>query len=391
MTSTEFARPLARPVAPHALTVTVTDAPSPAMLANWARLVSDTAGSDVAQLPAWAGLRSGVGFTGRWVLVHRGHQLVGGAQVLERRVPVVGRLGYLPYGPVVAAECADDPSVLAAVCDALAELGRRRLRMLFVQPPTGAESVSPALSARGFRPSDAAVAPAATLRLDLSRDLDELRSGLAKRLRTWTNRWTARGVTVRLGTAADVSLLAEMVADSGRHQGFAAVSEEYLHTLHRQLTVPHSVCDAVLFVGEVDGTPAAVALFTRCAGVLTLRFAGMSRSEATGKLNVPAAVQWSAVQWAKRAGLRWFDFGGISTEAADVLAVDGPRDGIRGVDRFKASFGGQLYRYPPAVELISASPLRLGYDLSRRWSAGRRAVELAKRLMRTGRLRQQGS
>jgi lipid II:glycine glycyltransferase (peptidoglycan interpeptide bridge formation enzyme) len=387
------------------LVVQVTTQPPAVALADWEALVRRTEGADVAQLPAWSRLRAGVGFRARYVLVHHGATLVGGAQLLERALPVLGRIGYLPYGPLVAAEAADPAAVRTALCDALERLARRELRALFVQPPTGADGVSVELGRRGFRASDAGVAPGATLRVDLSQDVAALRSGLAKRLRTWTNRWAARGVTVRRGTEADLPLLAELVADSGRHQRFAAVSEDYLRSLYRELGE-----DAVLFVAEVrgtagtsgtaggagtsgtaggagtGGTATAAALYTRSAGVLTLRFAGMDRAEPSARLNVSGAVQWHALCWAKGAGLAWFDLGGIAAESADVLAEGGAKGDLRGIDRFKASLGGSVHRYPPAVELIAGPLARTGYDVTRRWAPGRRALERAKRLLRTGRL-----
>lgn len=393
---------LLRPV--PATAVVVTDRPSPAALAAWARLVAETPGSDVAQLPGWATLRGTVGFSARYVLVYareagpgydfeHGHgefdpdvdgELVGGAQVLERPLSVLGRVGYIPYGPLLSERLSGRPAVRAAVvealADALSELGRSRVRMLFVQPPPGAESISGALLQRGFRTSDAGITPAHSLRLDLGLDQAALRARLSKRLRTWTNRWESRGVTVRTATEADLPTLARLVAQSGEHQGFAAADVGYLRTLLTELP------GTVGFIGELHGTPVAGAVFTRCADTLKLRFAGMDRDDAVARSNVPAAVQWHAIGWARAAGLRWFDFGGISAEAARLLARDGRRDALRGVDRFKAGFGGEPYRYPPAVELIASALPRIGYDLSRRWTVGRKAIELAKRALRTGRL-----
>lgn len=371
--------------------VVVTAEPSSAAVAEWSRLVTDTPGSDVTQLPGWARLRGTVGFNARYILAYvdtgAGSELVGGAQVLERSLPILGRVGYLPYGPVIAEghRCTGDQAVAYATVaealnDALAELGRRRLRVLFVQPPPGAEAVSRGLLKRGFRTSEANIAPGQSLRLDLNRDLAEIRAGLSKRLRTWTNRWTSRGVVVREAVEADLPLLADLLARTGEHQGFAAVTDDYLRTLLAELP------GTVSFVGELDGAPVAAALFTRCSDTLKLRFAGMDRDEAVAKRNVPAAVQWHAIKWARDAGLRWFDFGGISAEAAERLDTDGRRDTLRGVDRFKAGFGGQIYRCPPAVEMIPGRLPRLGYDLTRRWPAGQRAIELAKRVLRTGRL-----
>lgn len=361
--------------------VTLTDRLDRPTAASWTRLVSTSRGGDVAQLPGWARLRGTVGFDVRYVLVHAGSELVAGAQVLSRRLPLIGSVGYLPYGPVIAERYSGCADVRTALTRTLAELGAQ-WGMLFIQPPLGAEVISRELLALGFRTSDADIAPGQSLRLDLSADESQLRSGLSKRLRTWTNRWESRGVTVRPGTDADLALLAELVADTGRHQGFAPVSEDYLRTLRLQLGG-----DAVIFVGELHGVPVAAALFTHCAGALKLRFAGMDRDEAASRCNVPAAVQWEAIRWAKRAGLRWFDFGGIGAAAAEALSCGAGRHEVRGVDRFKAGFGGELYRYPTAVELISSPLLRFCYDRSRRWSAGRRGIERAKQLLRTGRAR----
>ena len=374
-----------------AVTVTVTERPSDGELADWNRLVRQATGGDVAQLPQWARLRATVGFGVRYVLVYAGPEgeLVGGAQVLERSVPVLGRVGYIPNGPVVADAYSDQPAVRTALCSALAGLGRSRLRMLFVQPPPGAEAISAELLERGFRSSDANIAPGQTLRLDLSREVTALRGGLSKTLRTWTNRWDAHGVTVRLGTRHDVPVLAELVARSGQHQGFAAVTGDYLAELVAELSGEPGREDghAELFIGELHGRPVAAALYSRCGDTLKLRFAGMDRGEAASRGNVPAAVQWQAILWAKRAGLRWFDFGGISPEAAAALAAGRSRGTVRGVDRFKASFGGEPLCSAPAVELIPNPVVRAGYDLSRRSTMGRRLIELAKAVLRTGRLR----
>jgi lipid II:glycine glycyltransferase (peptidoglycan interpeptide bridge formation enzyme) len=375
----------------------VTHRPSPAALAAWVRLLAETPGSDVAQLPGWATLRGTVGYCARYVFVYAGEtehghgfdpevdgELVGGAQVLERALPALGRVGYIPYGPVISERLSGRTAVRAAVVEALAgavnELGRSRVRMLFVQPPPGAESLSGALLERGFRISDAGITPSHTLRVDLSLDHATLRARLSKRLRTWTNRWESRGVRVRAATDADLPTVARLIAQSGEHQGFAAADVGYLRTLLTELP------GGVGFIGELNGVPVAAAVYTRCADTLKLRFAGMDRDDAVAKSNVPAAVQWHAIGWAQAAGTRWFDFGGISADAARRLAGDGRRDGLRGVDRFKAGFGGEPYAYPPAIELIASALPRIGYDLSRRSTVGRKAIELAKRALRTGRL-----
>jgi hypothetical protein len=57
---------------------------------------------------------------------------------------------------------------------------------------------------------------------------------------------------------------------------------------------------------------------------------------------------------------------------------------LTGSEVFRASFGGQSFRYPPAVALLSSLLLRTGYGLFRRSAAGGKVIALAKRLMRGG-------
>jgi len=95
--------------------------------------------------------------------------LVAGAQILSPRFPVPAADGSLPYGPVIApAEVRDD--VCHALCGALSDIPRQRMRMLFVQPPDGAQDISSELLKRGFRSSSAEVAPSGSLRIDLAAD-----------------------------------------------------------------------------------------------------------------------------------------------------------------------------------------------------------------------------
>ncbi|MCA1694175.1 MAG: GNAT family N-acetyltransferase, partial [Actinobacteria bacterium] len=138
------------------------------MLRTWDRLVDSTAGTDVTQLTAWARLRGRVGYSPLYLLAFHAGELVGGAQILHRRVPLLGSVGYLPYGPVIATAAADRNEICRVLGGGLAALGRRRLRMLFVQPPEGADDLSRELLRRGFRASSAGIAPSGSIRIDLT-------------------------------------------------------------------------------------------------------------------------------------------------------------------------------------------------------------------------------
>lgn len=343
-----------------------------------------TPGTDVTQLSSWAQLREMAGFTPLYVLARRTAELVGGALIMSRRVPLLGAVGYLPYGPLVASGARDGDDVRRALADALTLLCTRHLRMLFIQPPEGAEDMSDELLRRGFRPSSAGIAPAGSIRIDLTEELAEIRGRFGKRLKSWTNRWPSRGVTVRVGDDQDVALLVRLMATSSQHQGYQPLPADYVMTLYRDLA---ATGHAVLFVGEVDGVPVAADLVTGCAGMIRGRLSGFDRCEETARLSVPAAVRWEILQWAKAAGYHWFDFGGLRPETLDALLRGDDRnsDSWPTSDQPKVTFGGAAYRYPTPVEMIRPAPLRIGYDLARRSAAGRRIFTTAKNTFRGSR------
>jgi lipid II:glycine glycyltransferase (peptidoglycan interpeptide bridge formation enzyme) len=136
----------------------------------------------------------------------------------------------------------------------------------------------------------------------------------------------------------------------------------------------------VAFVGEASRHPVAMAVFTGCGEVLKLRLVGLDRSAEGRSLNVPGAVHWTAVRWARQHGYRWFDFGGVDDSSLPALLSGGPVDAeaLSGPDRYKARFGGQVFRYPQPVELIPSAAVRHAYDLSRRSALGRRLAALAR-------------
>src|SRR5689334_9492917 len=178
------------------LTIRLDPAPTAGTLAAWDELVTSTPGTDVTQLSVWARVRGMEGYRACYLLAWRGSTLVGGAQVLLRRLPGIGRLGYSSYGPLVIPAPGREAVIdrLAAALTALPGM-----RLIFLQPAEGDDDVRGALLRHGFRPSSAGIAPTGSIRLDLQRDEAAIRQGLPPRMQSWIRRWPAEGVRVRLG------------------------------------------------------------------------------------------------------------------------------------------------------------------------------------------------
>jgi lipid II:glycine glycyltransferase (peptidoglycan interpeptide bridge formation enzyme) len=367
------------------LTIVVTSAPEPELRTAWDELVARTANTDVAQLSAWATLRAEAGYEPLYLLATSGPWLLGGGLVLRRTVRGAGRVGYMSYGPVLSQDLViTRPVVRHRLVEALAALARQHAA-LFVQPPDGGDDIALELLQHGFRFSTAGVAPAATVRVDLTQTEDELRANLNRRLRTWTRQWPQRGVKVRVGDERDIPLLTKLAAETARFQEFSPFPEHYLETTYHELAQGGNV---LLLIAELAGVPVAAELFSGVGGVLKSRITGMDRTSESArdvmKLNVASAMIWEAISWGKANGYRAFDFGGLRPASVEALRRPGPidQDAVAAPDVFKTKFGGEVWVYPPAVEMIHSRVLRTGYDVLRKGEGGQKFISFVKETLR---------
>ena len=369
-----------RPDAGTAMRLHLDADPGIAELAAWDRLVAGTPGTDVTQLSVWARVRAHAGFAPSYLFVRQRGELIGGVQVLHRRLPGLGRIGYASYGPLVAAEGAARAEAIRSLSVGLARLPG--VRMLFVQPAEGTDDVRAELVAVGFRPSTAGIAPVGSVRLDLRRSDEEIRGAFPPRLRSWTRRWPGAGVTVRLGDEDDIPTLAELQRKAADSQGYARpAGPEYLRRMYAELS---ATGNAALFIGEVHGVPSTADLVTMCGTTVRGRLSGFDRSGPGGRLSVPGAARWEIIRWARDAGYRWLDFGGLSEPTLREL-VDGlPRSGERpGTDAAKLQYGGVPFRYPGPVELIRPRLVRSAYDTVNALPWAREHLQQAKVALRS--------
>lgn len=351
--------------------------PGAKVLAQWDCIVRTSPGTDVTQLSAWARLRGRAGYTPEYLLAYHRSRLVGGALVLCRRLVGMARIGYLPYGPVISPDAPCPEPIRHALEDAVVAVGNE-LWMLFVQPPEDGHELSQGLLRRGFRPSQAGIAPAGSMRVDLRGSEQELRARAKRRLRPAT-RWAANVVTVRHGDERDIALLAKLVACSAFAHGYRPYSLDYLQTMYQELTG-----QVVLFVGEVNGTAVAADLVTTCGDMVRGRLIGFDRIGQSSRLGVPAAVTWEIIRWAKAQGYRWYDFGGLPQPALRDMIDLGIRHNPHwpSTTHAKLGWGATAFRYPPPVELIRPSLVRIAYDTLRRYDRDQRLTSTARQLLR---------
>jgi hypothetical protein len=362
------------------LSLLVGSDPGAGQLAEWDQLVRGTPGSDVTQLSAWARVRAQVGYSPLYVFVRHQSRLLAGAQLLHRTVLRTGCIGYIPYGPLTGP--GDDSGQTRRMLGiVLSELGARWLHALFIQLPEGGEALREDLLVAGFRPSNVAVAPVGSLRVDVRLDEQELRVRARRRLRPAEKLWAKYHVMVREGGERDLPVLAHLLSYSAHVHGFRPPTLAHLQALYREL---RSAGQAVLLVADADGVPLAADLLTINADMMRGRFIGFDRSGLAPRTAAPAALTWAGITWAKSHGLRWYDLGGLPASVlSDMLdrglrhSPDWPSTALA-----KLGWGATPFRYPAPVELIRPTPLRLAYDFSQKNPAANYLAGKAARWMR---------
>lgn len=319
--------------------------------AEWDAVVHAARGRH-AQTAAWARVKASTDWKAERVEVHRNGAIVAGAQILTRRLPMLGRLGYLDGGPVVV-----DPAAVEAVVNAVVGLCRRtRISNLVIDLPEGSESIVDTLRARGFVPSQVKTALAATLVVDLTQSEDEILAGMRSSTRRNIRKGERAGTVVRRGGPDDLPIVAELFGATADRQGFISADEGYLRTLYEELD-PLGQC--VLMIAESGGVPVSAMLGIVFGDRIVYKRGGWSGTHGDARPN--EVMHWSAMQWAKAAGLRFYDFDGIEPAVARaiVTGTDGPEP--THVTRFKLGFGGDVVMLPDSLSYLPNRCVRFGY------------------------------
>jgi lipid II:glycine glycyltransferase (peptidoglycan interpeptide bridge formation enzyme) len=292
--------------------------------------------------------------------------LVAGAQVLFRhRLGISG--AYVPRGPLFSGDAAADALLLAAL-DRLAR--RHRAVFLRIEPDIlerdhQAATLHSTLLLAGFQPTTP-IQPRSSIHLDLHPTPEQLFAAFSKGHRADIRRAERAGVAVRAGTtSADLDTFATIMEATGARAGFAVHNRAYYRAawdlLGHASLAPDARSDgnALLVLAERGGTPLAAFLVFAWARIGLYLYSGATDEGLKSGAN--HALQWQALQWAKRQGCTTYDFWGIPDAHGQAAAAEDPQeqarleqaaqaDPLSGVFRFKKGFGGQIVRYIPAYD-----------------------------------------
>lgn len=304
----------------------------------------------VLQSWEWGAFKTRHGWSAtRWLLRDSDGTPRAAALVLRRQLSYLPfGLLYVPKGPVLDHA---DAQAWKAILTHLEQLARRQ-RALFVKidPDVSADdnAIAGRLRERGWCPSAEQIQFRNTLTLNLTQDEETL-------LRTMKSKWRynirlagRKGVTVRSGTAEDLSLLYDMYHKTALRDRFVIRPFEYYQDAWGSF-IEQGL--AHLLIAQVDGAAVAMVMLFRFGDRAWYMY-GASQNQHRDKMP-NHLLQWQAMHWAKSAGCAVYDMWGAPDEPVES-------DPMWGVYRFKQGFGATLVHNIGAYDYPAT---RLGYWL----------------------------
>lgn len=317
---------------------------SPSHRATWDSYVVESPYGHILQSWEWGEIKKRTGWRAVRLALCRDKEIQGAAQVLLRALPYrLGTLAYVPKGPVIDYQ---DPTAVAAMIDALADLTtRERVISLKLEPEVLEPSpVATELLGRGLVPAPP-VQMRSSIWVDLSYPETEIMARQKQKTRYNIRLAGKKGVMVREGQIEDLDSWYEMYLATAHRDGFSVHDLEYYRIVLQTL---QSRGMATLLLAYHGGDLlAGIIVFT--FGRTAQYMYGASSNEKRN-LMAPYLVQWEGMRWAKARGAIVYDLWGIPDRLEE-------NEDLWGVYRHKRGYGGEIVRYIGAFDLVRA-PVR---------------------------------
>lgn len=289
--------------------------------------------------------------------------IVAAAQVLTRRVGPL-RVMYVSRGPVLDYTKRE---LVAAVLDYLQQLARQRGAIwLKIDPelPAGfgvpgeddaednpaGQSLITALGQRGWRFSASQVQFRNSITIDLAPDVDDLLMAMRGSTRRKVRTAEKKDVTVRDGGPEDLQSLYDLYRITGERDGFLTRPLDYYRDAwgsFMEAGLAHPL------IAEHNGQPIAHVILLHFADRCWYFYGASSNEERQRMPNY--ALQWAAIQWARKQGYQIYDFWGAPDNFDET-------DRMWGVYEFKRGFSGTVTRFVGAWDYAPFPPLYWAYE-----------------------------
>jgi lipid II:glycine glycyltransferase (peptidoglycan interpeptide bridge formation enzyme) len=325
---------------------------------DWDLFLGETPGGHHVQSSLWAQLKATLGWDSIRLLMTEGDQLMAGAQILTKSIPILGKIGYIPKGPVFKKT---DDRIGKRLIDEIHLIAKKRgIGYLLIQPPPDHPFIIHDLIEHDFHPTSIYVAPTATVLIDLSSNEDEILSQMKSQTRRNILRSQRSGLLIREGNRSDLTDFYKLLSVTGKRGNFSHYQEEYFEEMYR-IFHPHRAIK--LLVAEVVDDIVSMILLITFGDIASCKFAAWSGNHGDYRPN--EGIHWAGMQWAKSQGYQFYDFEGID-ECVAKLILNGekiPKTMRSTTNRFKLGFKGKIQLSPHAYDHVYNPLLSFVYRL----------------------------
>ncbi len=282
----------------------------------WDEFLANTAGGHHEQSSLYARQRQRFGFRCYRITISENKEIVGGAQVLVRKVPAFGRVATILRAPVVSAG-RDDVTVI--ILEALQRLSAREgLGLVSVYCFPGQDKTLSILERFGFEPNGCWFEGDA-VGVSLVETEEEILARMKPKGRYNIHLAGRKGVVVEEGDARRIQTFFDLHKSTAGYQGFPIFPLEYFchlwEVFGRREKLP-------TFIAFHEGVPVAAIMNTIVDDRVYYGWGGMSRDPRHRKLMANYLIHWTAMKWAKGRGCSQYEFMGPNEFKAKLGTVN---------------------------------------------------------------------
>jgi lipid II:glycine glycyltransferase (peptidoglycan interpeptide bridge formation enzyme) len=317
---------------------------------HWDDFLSGLEHSHYEQSTCWARVKQHQGWEPIRLKVLKGSDWIAGAQMLCKRLPVGGSIGYIPSGPFYKIPNDQSLDVLVRSINKLAK--ERRIQYIAITPYVENEYLDKILEKNGYSPTKELLPPTmttrATLILDLSKELDTLLMDMRYETRREIKLALKSELTVREGDKKDLDTLFRLMSIVAKKRGENPVPNS-VYFFHMIWDYLHPRGYVKLLVVELEGNPISTGLMFTFGN--TVRFWKIGWSGELGKKHPPQFLYWELIKWSKNNGFRYFDIVQVDAVVTDHLSSGLPVTNelksrrIYGPTFYKLGFGGKVVKF----------------------------------------------
>lgn len=310
--------------------------------ATWnAFVAANPGGGEVWAGAEYAQAKEFNGYTPRFVLTDIPHAEAPLATlVLEKTVPLLGKLWYLPAGPA-----GEEPGAVLAAAASIAQLAKSEGAFLLKIEPRIRESeeAKRAILAAGYRQTFRIIPNESTVMLDVSGEESEVSGRFASSCRNKIRRAEKEGLVIRRvePNEQNCRIMFDLLAETSAGR-FELRPYEYYKRFWQTYIAAGT---GVLILGYKDEVPVA-GLFGMILGETSVYKDGASVRVGlpTGSMN---ALQWELILWAREHAALRHDLCG----APHSTRVDDKSHPLYGVGQYKLAFNKEIIDHVGTFDL----------------------------------------